>query len=116
MSEFERQPSDRRGKGLRTVSLALGLAGVLAFIVFFLIRYGLWGPEPRVNVEFRHELDWLPGIIALAGITGGIVGFVDALDGPSTFGRIGRGLALLNMVLALIAFSFWLAYVQPFGD
>lgn len=98
-------------------SFGLGLVGVSAFVSFVLIPHGVIGASPGVEVAGHHFFDWLPALIAFAGVAGAALGLVDALnDERSSLGRIGRVLAVLNVCLALVAFFFWVFVIAKIND
>ena len=99
----------RKQKDFSLASFGLGLAGICTFILFVLVRYS-WvecdalecGPKPGLL------FDWLPGVIAFAAIAGGLAGFFGR-EG-SRVRRVGFGLAVLNVLLALLAFAIWVEW------
>jgi hypothetical protein len=100
----------RQERDFSLASFGLGVAGVVAFILFILVRYR-WvecdalkcGPKPGSLL-----FDWLPGVIAFAAVAGALVGFFGR-EG-SRVRRVGFGLAVLNVLLALLAFAIWVEW------
>ncbi len=88
--------------------------GVVAFILFILVRYGWVGTGPHTFVVCHCGagtgllFDWLPAVIGFAAVAGGSAATFGR-EG-STLRRVGARLAVLNVLLALPAFLIWLEW------
>lgn len=109
-------PSSRQ-RDFSLSSLGLGLAGVVAFILFILVRIGRLGAKPGSFIECgAHDcgpgtpllFDWLPFVIALAAITGAWAGYYGRQG--SKVRRVGFLLAGLNGFLTVVAFLIYLEW------
>ncbi len=114
------RPSELRPHKRKAFSLGsfgLGLVGVVAFILFVLVRYGWVGTEPGTFVVCNAQdcsagtgflFDWLPAVIAFAAVAGGLAATFGRKG--STLRRVGAYLAVLNVFLALAALMIWVAW------